>query len=201
MPIAVAPLSEAEIVAAGRTLAAAFQDDPLQTYVFPDAEERARLSPVQFSTFLRRSVLFDEAYATHDLTGVAAWMLPGQEPTFEQAKQSGFTQLPDLMGRDAFERFGRVLDYLSNGHRDGLPDNYWYLTIIGVLPAAQGRGHAHALLKPVMARADAAGLSIFLDTAQPKVKPFYEKIGFRPMTETTDPDSGLAFWTYRRDPA
>jgi GNAT superfamily N-acetyltransferase len=200
MTVAVTPVTEIDIAAAGLTLAAAFQDDPLQAYVFPDAEERARRSPVQFSTFLRQSVLFGEAYATKDMTGVAAWMVPGQEATFEQAKQSGFTQLPDLMGRDAFERFGRVLDYLSNAHRDGIPDNYWYLTIIGVLPEAQGRGSARALLMPIVARAEAARLPIFLDTAQPKVKPFYEKLGFRPMTETTDPDSGLVFWTYRRDP-
>jgi ribosomal protein S18 acetylase RimI-like enzyme len=200
MTITVAPLTEKDIAAAGAVLAGAFQDDPLQAYVFPDAEERAQRSPVQFSTFLRQSVLFGEAYATPDMIGIAAWMVPGQEVTFEQAKQSGFTQLPDLMGKEAFERFGRVLDYLSNAHRDGIPDNYWYLTIIGVAPEAQGRGHARALLNPIMARADAAGLSIFLDTAQPKVKPFYENLGFRLTTETTDPDSGLVFWTYRRDP-
>ena len=43
--VAVAPLTEAQIEDAGRALALAFQDDPLQCYVLPDPEERARRSP------------------------------------------------------------------------------------------------------------------------------------------------------------
>jgi N-acetylglutamate synthase-like GNAT family acetyltransferase len=73
--------------------------------------------------------------------------------------------------------------------------------IVGVLPELQGRGRGQGLLAPVMTRADAAGMSICLDTAQPKVKPFYARLGFRPTIETVDPTSGLRLWTHQRDPA
>jgi GNAT superfamily N-acetyltransferase len=193
-------LEEAQIVAAGRTLASAFHDDPLQMYVFPDPEERAQRSPAQFSTLVRQGCLFGEVFTTAGMTGFSAWMPPGQVTTFEQASQAGFHELPRLMGKVAFERLGRVLDYLSDAHRQGLPAEHWYLMIVGVLPDQRGRGHGQALLEPIMARADAAGRSICLDTAQPNVKTFYEKLGFRPAIETVDPTSGLRLWTYRRDP-
>jgi ribosomal protein S18 acetylase RimI-like enzyme len=193
-------LEETQIVAAGRTLASAFHDDPLQAYVFPDPGERAQRSPAQFSALVRQGCLFGEVFVTEGMTGISAWMPPGQVTTFEQASQAGFQELPRLMGKAAFERLGRVLDYLSDTHREGLPAEHWYLMIVGVLPEQRGRGHGQALLAPIMARADAAGMSICLDTAQPNVKAFYEKLGFRPAIETVDPTSGLRFWTYRRDP-
>ena len=65
--------------------------------------------------------------------------------------------MPGLMGKAAFERLGRVLDYLSDAHRQGLPAEHWYLMIVGVLPDQRGRGHGQALLAPIMTRADAAG--------------------------------------------
>ena len=194
-------LEEPQIVAACRTLASAFHDDPLQTYVFPDPQERAQRSPAQFSALVRQGCLFGEVFATEGMTGISAWMPPGQVTTFEQASRAGFQQLPGRMGKAAFERLGRVLDYLSDAHRQGLPAEHWYLMIVGVLPELRGRGHGQALLEPIMARADAAGMSICLDTAQPKVKAFYERLGFRPAIETVDPRSGLRFWTYRRDPS
>jgi GNAT superfamily N-acetyltransferase len=73
--------------------------------------------------------------------------------------------------------------------------------ILGVRPEQQRRGHARAMIKPMIERADASGLPICLDTAQPLVGPFYEKLGFRPVIETVDPGSGLRFWTYQWDPA
>ena len=99
------------------------------------------------------------------MTGISAWMPPGQVTTFEQASRAGFQQLPGRMGKAAFERLGRVLDYLSDAHRQGLPAEHWYLMIVGVLPELRGRGHGQALLEPIMARADAAGMSICLDAA------------------------------------
>jgi hypothetical protein len=44
----VAVLEEAQIVAAGRMLASAFQEDPLQEHIFSDPEERARRSRPRF---------------------------------------------------------------------------------------------------------------------------------------------------------
>jgi GNAT superfamily N-acetyltransferase len=199
--IAAGAFDEARIVAAARTLAIALHFDPLQVHVFPDPEERAQRSPAQFSALVREASAFGEVFATEDMTGISAWLPPGHATTPEQASQSGFRQLPSLMGNEAFERFGGVLDYLSDAHGNGIPAEHWYLLVVGVIPEKRGRGYGRALLKPIIGQADAARVPICLDTAQPNVRPFYERLGFRPVIEAVDPGSGLRFWTYQRDPA
>jgi ribosomal protein S18 acetylase RimI-like enzyme len=197
----VAVLEETQIVAAGRMLASAFQEDPLQEHIFPDPEERAQRSPAQFSVLIREGLLRGVVFVTEGLAGASVWMPPESSATPKAPVQSEFRQLPRLMGHRAFERFGRVLDYLSSAHGAGMPAEHWYLMIVGVRPEQQRHGFGEALIKPMLARADAACLPVCLDTAQPLVRPFYEKLGFKPVIETVDPDSGLRFWTYQRDPA
>ncbi len=199
--IVLQPLEEAQIAEAAQTLASAFHSDPLQMHVFPDPTERAQSALALFSCFLRQGHFFGEVFATAGMTGVSVWMRPGNATTAEQATQSGYQQLPQVMGKEAFNRFGRVLDYLSDAHSKGLPAEHWYLMAVGVIPELRGRGHGRALIEPIITRADDAGMPICLDTAQPKVGPFYERLGFRPVIETVDPSSGLRFWTYQRDPA
>lgn len=197
--VVVGRLGEADIVAAGQMLATAFQDDPLQAYVFPDVEERAQRSPAQFSALVRQGYLFGEVLATAKMTGVSVWMPPGRVTTSEQAAKSGLRDLPRLMGNDAFMKFATVLDYLSATHNKGTPAEYWYLVAVGVTPDKQGCGQGRALLAPIMARADAERMPICLETAQPNVSAFYEKLGFTPAIESVHSVSGLRFWTYLRN--
>ena len=198
---AVATLEEMQIVAAGHTLASAFQDDPLQRHIFPDPKERAQKSPAQFSVLIREGFLRGEVFVTAGMAGVSVWTPPESLAAPEAPTPSPFQQLPDLMGNKAFERFGRVLDYLSKAHGADTPSEHWYLMIVGVHPEQRRRGHAQTMIKSMIARADATGLPICLDTAQPSVRAFYEKLGFKAVIETVDPGSGLRLWTYQRDPA
>jgi ribosomal protein S18 acetylase RimI-like enzyme len=193
-------LNECDIPAAGDALARAFQDDPLQVHVFPDADERAQRSRAQFCALVREGYLFGEVFTTAGLTGVSVWMPPGRVTTAEQATASEFRELPRIMGNEAFLRFARVLDYLSDVHGKAVPARHWYLIAVGVHPDQQRCGYGDALLRPVLARASAEGVPICLDTAQLKVRPFYEKLGFKSVMETAHPDNGLRFWTYQRDP-
>jgi hypothetical protein len=139
--IAVAPLKQTQIVAAGHILASAFHDDPLQTYVFPDSEERAQRAPVQFSVLVREGFHRGEVFVTEQMAGVSVWMPPASLAKSEMPSQSEFRQLPRLMGDNAFERFGRVLNYLSMAHATGMPAEHWYLMIVGVHPEQQRRGY------------------------------------------------------------
>ena len=71
---------------------------------------------------------------------------------------------------------------------------------IAVLPGRRGQGIAQSLIVPMFERADSESLPILLDTAQPKVRPLYERLGFRMTRESVDPASGVRLWSYRRDP-
>lgn len=198
----VVPLRQDDIVLASHALAAAFQDDPLQTYVFPDAHERAERSPAHFEPLLRYGLLFGEVWTTAGVPkGAAVWLGPDAwEITPERATSAGLDRLATVMGDAAADRFFSVLAAIEPHHHRDVPAAHWYLLVVGVSPTAQGSGIGRALIQPVMDRAAAAGQPCYLETAQPNNVPFYRHLGFRQIVETREPSSGLQLWTFRRDP-
>jgi hypothetical protein len=50
-------MPESKLMAASHALSRAFMKDPLQTYTFPDEEERRQKSPDQFAAILRYGLL------------------------------------------------------------------------------------------------------------------------------------------------
>ncbi len=198
----IVPLREADLLVAAQGLARAFQEDPLQTYVFPDPAERAARSPGHFAPLLRYGLKFGEVLAaTRPSDGAAVWLGPDAwEVTPERATAAGLDDLPNVMGDAAAERFFSVLAAVDPYHHRDVSAAHWYVMVVGVSPEAQGTGLGRALLQPIIDRADAACLPCYLETAQPKNTAFYEHLGFRQVVDTVEPGSGLRMWTFRRDP-
>jgi ribosomal protein S18 acetylase RimI-like enzyme len=195
-------LSEENLNAAAESLARAFHNDPLQTYVFPDENERAARSPAHFAPLLRYGMLFGEVLTTEGQPlGAAVWLPPETwEVTPERAAAAGLDALPDVLGEEAANRFFSVLGAIDPYHHRDVPAAHWYVMVVGVAPEARGQGLGRALLEPIMNRADASGLPCYLETAQPDNVAFYEYLGFKKIVEEVEPQSGLTMWTFRRDP-
>lgn len=198
----VVPLPAARLDEAADALAAAFMNDPLQSYTFPDADERRRLSPPHFAALLRYGLTAGHVLAPATPGGGASvWIPPDAAPTDEMFAESGLSRLGELLGADAAGRFGRVIDFVEPFHKAAMPEPHWYVMVVGVAPAFQGQGLGHALLQPMLDRADAAGEPCYLETTQPKNVTFYQRLGFRVLREDVEPASGLRIWTFRRDAA
>ena len=199
---AVIRLPESEISRAGEVLASGFFHDPIVLYMFPDEGERARLLSWHFTAFVRYGYLFGEVYSTASKTdGVAVW-LPSDEVVMpsEHIEQAGLDRAPEVLGKEPWERFTGIMSYLEQFHQQDVQPCHWYLPLIGIDPSQQGHGLGDALLKPMLARADAEGLPCYLETVEPKNVRFYEKHEFKIITEAVEPQSGIKFWTFRRDP-
>ena len=198
----IVPLQETHLAEAARALARAFHADPLQGYVLPDPIERAARSPAHFAPFIRYGLLFGEVLTTADsCAGASVWLGPAQwEVTPERAEAAGIDKLADAIGEVAATRFLSVLAAIDPFHQRDMPGPHYYLMILGVAPEHHGTGLGRALMQPVLDRADATGLPCYLETAQPANVSFYEHLGFQTLVETTDRDSGLRLWTFRRDP-
>jgi ribosomal protein S18 acetylase RimI-like enzyme len=195
-------LTEENLEAAAESLARAFHNDPLQTYVFPDEAERAARSPAHFAPLLRYGMLFGEVLTTEGLpSGAAVWLPPETwEITPERASAAGLDDLPDVLGEEAANRFFSVLGAIDPYHHRDVPPAHWYVMVVGVAPEARGQGLGRALLEPIMNRADESRLPCYLETAQPDNVAFYERLGFKKVVEVVEPESGLRLWTFRRDP-
>jgi ribosomal protein S18 acetylase RimI-like enzyme len=76
----------------------------------------------------------------------------------------------------------------------------WYLSIIGVSPAAQGLGVGRGLVQTTLAEADHAGAACFLETFVPRNLAFYERLGFGVVTSHKEPVTSEEYFIMHRTP-
>lgn len=200
--IEVIRLPATAIARAGEILADSFFHDAIMTYMFPDETERARYSLAHFTPFVRYGHLFGEVYTTAGRTdGVAVWLPPGAtEMPAAQVKAAGLDQAAARFGETAWTRFTTIMSRLEECHHRDVAPYDWYLVMLGVDRAQQGRGIGRALIRPILERADAEAAPCYLETVEPRNIPFYQRHGFPMITVDVEPHSGISFWTLRRDP-
>jgi ribosomal protein S18 acetylase RimI-like enzyme len=184
----------------------AFQSDPLFALACPDPSERARWLPWLFRWSTWKGLLFGQVLGTAGrLDGVVATIGPGGgEFTEEQLARFGYGQGREAVGAAVWDRSVAVVNDAFEPadaalHR-AVPEPHWYLDVIAVDPAAQGRGIGRTLLRAVSARADADGMPVVLLTYQPANLPLYQRHDYEVVCQGTAPGSGLPWWGMRRDP-
>jgi len=188
---------------AARTLAHAFHEYPVTVFFMPDAAERERKQPTVFRYVLQTSIENGEVWATSfKMEGVAVWILadkrkPGRKPGFSIGRwwSTAFVK------KDIKQRQQAFFKYSHDIRGRLMPDCYWYLQILGVEPALQGKGFSRRLLEPMLARADREGLPCFLETQLEKNVPLYQHFGFKVVEEGLIPGSNVYSWAMVREGA
>ncbi|MDI3405021.1 GNAT family N-acetyltransferase [Streptomyces cavernicola] len=185
-----ATFDDAEAIS--RTLALAFDDDPMMRWFFPEDSTREAGLRRYFHT------LFTRQYGLHGVcertdAAAAFWVPPeGQEKAVPDAET--VQELQDILG-DRAEAFRTAVE-AAGEHTPKEP--HWYLAVVGAAPSAHGQGHGAALLRSGLAQADAAGLPVYLESSKPDNLPFYEHFGFETLGEGQLPGGGPTLWSMRR---
>jgi len=126
----------ADVRDASQMLARAFDDDPLTTWMFPDATTRRRRLPAWFASLIRPALDVDEVYVTERLQGLAFWYPPGTFPFGWKANATvGLSMVRLLRGRLLSQLRGLL--YLGSHHPK---EPHWYLGMLGTDPQWQGKG-------------------------------------------------------------
>ncbi len=194
-------LAPARARAAAAVLALAFQDDPVARHVFPDAVRRAPALRWLFRVQLRDGLRHGRVDTTTAGDGVALWLAPGNTTlTPWRVLRSGALLAPVRWGWGACRRAAAFLKTTTAWQHQHAPEAHWYLAALGVTPARQGHGIGTALLQPVLARADAAGLPCYLETGVARNVGFYARQGFTVVDEGALPQGGPWLWAMRRAP-
>lgn len=193
-------LAPADAGAAAEVLARAFVNDPLWLYLFPDATQRAALVRQAFRTFAPGFVADLVALGVGaPLEGVAVWSPPDQAPPrLDALLSANMLALVFSPFLGALPRVAPIFSRFEALQRRYAPEPHYYLNTIGVLPQAQGRGRASALIRPVLDQADARGLTAYTETMTPENVPLYQHYGFVVRAEEAIPGTGLRIWALQR---
>ena len=179
-------LNESQIEPAAGTLARAFHDYPVFTYVFPDSSERGKELPLLLQSFVHYGIMHGEVYATsRNLEGITVWLPPGYP--------GGFSIAPDV-GKDALDRMAYWGSQVYPVRKRHVPYDHWFLEFIGVIPEHQGKGNSSILLNPMLARIEQQHLPCYLDTELEKNVAIYQRYGFRVVEDMEVPGTGVRSW-------
>ncbi len=177
----------------------AFFDDPLDVYLLPDPAQRKRLLSKIHLIMLRYALRYGEVYTTPAYEGAACWLPPGRTyPTLWRLLSVAWRDPPLAMGWQGYRRFTQVDAYLEHAHRSAVPGPHWYLWELGIDPAHQHQGIGGALLRPILERADHERLPCYLETTNVENPSFYERHGFRVVSEGIAPGTNICVWSMRR---
>jgi ribosomal protein S18 acetylase RimI-like enzyme len=132
-----------------------------------------------------------------DLSEAAAFW-PGNATAFRMMC-CGLLGVPFRVGFRAFAKFAVANEIMGKIHARHVPEPHWYLMIVGVDPALQGRGVGSALVKEGLARADQEDVPCFLETSNERNLAFYERFGFAVVETTTLGRGGPKAWGMRRN--
>jgi ribosomal protein S18 acetylase RimI-like enzyme len=187
---------------AGALLGRAFCDNPgyLAILSHLTASERSVAVARAKRGFAEAAVRYQEAEGVWDGGRMVAASLvsaPGQYPVgLRVFAWHARGCVPS--GPRALRKFLMMDRYMSRRHPR---ERHYYLFVLGVEPAMQGRGLGRALLNALNARADRAGVACYLETDRESAMRLYKSVGYEVVTDETVPGMGtLRMWTMRRAP-
>ena len=196
MSVSATPVTRIEPAQIMPTLLAAFADDPVIRWLYPDEEtyQRAMTEVVPLSA----GAAFDAG--TVDIAeggaAVAIWDPPATDRGPEEADAAWAAHFQAHIDP---ARLGEVFAWGEQIGHHHPAEPHWYLAMIGVTPTHQGRGHGAALLRAGLERCDRDGLPAYLESGEPRNRALYERHGFEVLGEVQVADSP-PFWPMLRPP-
>lgn len=153
------------------TVVLAFAADPVARWSWPDSHVYLSSMPALTRAFGGRAFASGGAYATDDLSGAALWLPPGVSPDEEALDAIIDRTVAPATRADVNRMFEQMASYHPK-------EPHWYLPLIGVDPAHQGKGHGGALMAYALQRCDRDHLAAYLESTNPRNITLYQRHGF-----------------------
>ena len=133
--------------------------------------------------------------------GVAVWLLPQTADVQSRGAKSKRAFLEVTLHKEGYANYYRIVEFMHRKAANVVGDEVWYLSIVAVDPAAQGRGLGRQLLEPTIAEADRASVACYLETFSPRNVSFYERLGFDIKARFAEPTVGADYALMVRYPS
>jgi GNAT superfamily N-acetyltransferase len=172
------------------TLALAFYDDPVVTWIIDDGPRRQQLLPGFFRAIAESYLAYNETYSVDEGASAAVWAPPGAEDDVE---------LPAVLGAVVEEYAERLFEILGLMEEKHPVEPHYYLFLLGTRPERQRRGLGSSLMAPVLQTCDRDRVPAYLEATSECNKQLYLRHGFEVTDEIPLP-SGPTMWAMWRLP-
>jgi len=186
--------SEADVDAAVRTLARAFEDYPMTRMGLDPDDYLTRLTQYQRLFVSGIGLPHGRVWVTDDASAVAVWTTPATPPDLFASHADEFARLAGSRAALAAECEQAMGIFRPR-------DPVWFLALVGVDPDRQSQGLGRAVITPGLAAADAEHSPAFLETHEPANITFYESLGFTVTAELELPHHGPIHYAMYRPPS
>jgi GNAT superfamily N-acetyltransferase len=149
----------------------AFSADPMARWAFPDPATYVAVMPDVIRAFGGNGFAHGTVHLVDGGVAAAMWLPPGVHPDSDRLAALTEQHTP----REQLDDMMKVFEQMDGYHP---AEPCWYLPLIGVDPARQGRGHGGALLRHAVERCDRDGRPAYLESSNPRNIPLYERHGF-----------------------
>ncbi|MFI5753803.1 GNAT family N-acetyltransferase [Streptomyces sp. NPDC051569] len=179
-----------------RLLDAAFMNDPVSCWVFPEEAHRRKVHSLFLGVFADVALAEGRVDIMEDETAMALWLqVPAGLPEEEDDTPALMRRTADPENERA-EMIGRLTGAVHPHDRA-----HEYLLMIAVDPEHQGRGLGRALIEPVLERCDREGIPAYLEASSERSSHLYERLGFAFTGTAVDLPDGPRMWPMWREPA
>lgn len=165
-------MNEATVNEGIEILVDGFFDNPVLAWVFPDESTRAEAIEAWYRFWLDYYGERGQLVVDGSGDGAALWAPPDVPPLDGEAGAGLF----EVVRRYAGERAGVVLGAFAELSYPS--ERHWYLNAIAARRGKRARGIGARLLEPHLARADAEGVRVYLESSNPRNLTFYHRYGF-----------------------
>lgn len=195
------PIQTEEIPRLATSMSKAFFNDPMMEYLLTDENSRQKATTWMFEKLAAYCGKRGEVFTDETQTGGSVWLTPGNTTISPIGiLLAGMWQMPFRFGLRGFMRFNKLDAMASKSHKKHMPGDHWYLLGIGTDPDRQGTGIGTAAIEIGAAKAQAAGLPVYLETTAESNVPYYEKRDFK-VVEEIAVDDELRIWSMVRNPS
>ncbi|UCC19999.1 MAG: GNAT family N-acetyltransferase [Promethearchaeota archaeon] len=194
-------LSKIQIKKASHVISEAFFNDPLMTYLFPEIKERKFKLSSMMELLIRIGMKYGVVQATSPhIEGIAVWF-PSNKAKITPTMgflNGGISYFFKLRGK-TIKKQNKIYNYIYSKHKELMPSDHWYLSIIGINPLFQGKGWSTLLLNSMFTQIDKQNLPYYLDTNNKENISIYERFGFEIVEEYKLPNANLVNWAMIRE--
>ena len=161
----------ADEVLAIDTMVLAFAADPVARWCWPDSHQYLTSMPSFTRAFGGGAFVHNGAYCTDDYAGTALWLPPNVHPEEDALGEVLERTVSASIRGDLFAVFEQMAKYHPS-------EPHWYLPLIGVDPAHQGKGCGAALMTYALQECDRHHSPAYLESTNPRNVSLYRRHGF-----------------------